>query len=78
MAADLAARSGDRARAGRLLRDSGRYSLEVGALATAVDTLRRAADLLEGSPERSGVELILIEALALASRARRQPRRRGR
>lgn len=78
MAADLAARSGDRARAGRLLRDSGRYSLEVGALATAVDTLRRAADLLEGSPERSGAELILIEALALASRARRQPRRRGR
>lgn len=68
VAADLAARSGDRARAGRLLRDSGRYSLEVGALATAVGTLRRAADLLEGSPERSGAELILIEALALAGR----------
>jgi DNA-binding CsgD family transcriptional regulator len=68
VAADLAARSGDRARAGRLLRDSGRYSLEVGALATAVDTLRRAADLLEDSPERSGAELMLIEALALAGR----------
>jgi predicted ATPase len=40
VAADLAARSGDRARAGRLLRDSGRYSLEVGALATAAGTLR--------------------------------------
>jgi DNA-binding CsgD family transcriptional regulator len=68
VAADLAARSGDRARAGRLLRDSGRYSLEVGALATAGDTLRRAADLLEGRPERSGAELMLIEALALAGR----------
>ena len=68
VAADLAARSGDRARAGRLLRDSGRYSLEVGALATAVGTLRRAADLLEGSPERAEAELMLIEALALAGR----------
>jgi len=68
VAADLAARSGDRTRAGRLLRDSGRYSLEVGALATAAGTLRRAADLLEGSPERAGAELMLIEALALAGR----------
>ena len=68
VAADLAARSGDRARAGRLLRDSGRYSLRLGALATAVDTLRRAADLLEGSPERAEPELTLIEALALAGR----------
>ncbi len=68
VAADLAARSGDRARAGRLLRDSGRYSLEVGALATAAGTLRRAADLLEGSPERAEAELMLIEALALAGR----------
>ena len=68
VAADLAARSGDRARAGRLLRDSGRYSLEVGALATAVETLRRAADLLEGSPERAEAELMLIEAMALVGR----------
>jgi DNA-binding CsgD family transcriptional regulator len=68
VAADLAARSGDRARAGRLLRDSGRYSLEVGALATAAGTLRRAADLLESSPERAEAELTLIEALALAGR----------
>jgi DNA-binding CsgD family transcriptional regulator len=68
VAADLAARSGDQARAGRLLRDSGRYSLEVGALATAVGTLRRAADLLEGDPERAEAELTLIEALALAGR----------
>jgi DNA-binding CsgD family transcriptional regulator len=68
VAADLAARSGDRARAGRLLRDSGRDSLGVGALATAIGTLRRAADLLEGSPERAEAELTLIEALALAGR----------
>ena len=68
VAADLAARSGDRARAGRLLRDSGRYSLEIGALATAAGTLRRAADLLEGSPERTEAEMMLIEALALAGR----------
>ncbi len=68
VAADLAARSGDRPRAGRLLRDSGRYSLEVGALATAAGTLRRAAGLLEGSPERAEAELMLIEALALAGR----------
>jgi DNA-binding CsgD family transcriptional regulator len=68
VAADLAIRSGDGGRAGRLLRDSGRYSLEVGALATAAGTLRRAADLLEGSPERADAELILIEALALAGR----------
>lgn len=68
VAADVAARSGDRPRAGRLLRDSGRYSLEVGALGTAVDTLRRAVGLLEGSPERAGAELMLIEALALAGR----------
>jgi DNA-binding CsgD family transcriptional regulator len=68
VAADLAARSGDQARAGRLLRDSGRYSLEVGALATAAGTLGQAADLLEGSPERAEAELMLIEALALAGR----------
>ena len=68
VAADVAARSGDRSRAGRLLRDSGRYSLEVGALATAAGTLRRATGLLEGSPERAGAELMLIETLALAGR----------
>jgi DNA-binding CsgD family transcriptional regulator len=68
VAADVAARSGDQVRAGRLLRDSGRYSLGVGALATAVDTLRRSAGLLEGSPERAGAELMFIEALALAGR----------
>ncbi len=68
VAADLAARAGDRARAGRLLADAGRYSVQVGALATAVDTLRRAVELLEGEPERAGAELALLQALALAGR----------
>ncbi|HET6965915.1 MAG TPA: AAA family ATPase [Acidimicrobiales bacterium] len=68
VAADLAVRAGDRGRAGRLLLSSGCRSLDLGALATAVDALRRAAELLEGSPERSGAELALIEALALAGR----------
>lgn len=66
--ADLAARSGDRTRAGRLLADAGRYSVQVGALATAVDTLRRAVELLEERPERAGAELALLQALALAGR----------
>src|SRR5262249_58551318 len=39
-----------------------------GALATAIGTLRRAADLLEGTPEREQAELLLVEALALAGR----------
>lgn len=68
VAADLAARSGDRHRAGLLLLGSGRYSLEVGALATAVDTLRRASDLLPGSPLETDAELALVEGLALAGR----------
>jgi DNA-binding CsgD family transcriptional regulator len=68
VAGDLAARSGDRSRAGRLLRESGCESLLVGALATAIDTLRRAADLLAGNPERASAELALIQALALAGR----------
>jgi DNA-binding CsgD family transcriptional regulator len=54
IAADLAAQSGDRARAGQLLAASGRASLAAGALATAVDTLRRAATLLAGIGELAG------------------------
>ncbi|HEY6279234.1 MAG TPA: LuxR C-terminal-related transcriptional regulator, partial [Streptosporangiaceae bacterium] len=54
VAADLAAQSGDRARAGLLLAASGRASLAAGALATAVDTLRRAASLLAEASEPAG------------------------
>jgi len=68
VAAELAARAGDRTRAARLLTESGRYSLRVGALATAVDTLSRAVDLWDGTAERTAAELGLVEALALAGR----------
>jgi hypothetical protein len=68
VAVDVAIRSGDRHRAGRLLTESGRRSLALAALATAVDTLRRAADLLEGTAEQVSAELALVEALALAGR----------
>jgi DNA-binding CsgD family transcriptional regulator len=68
LAAELANRAGDRRRAGTLLSESGRQALAWGALATATDTLRRAADLLEGTPEREQAELLLVEALALAGR----------
>lgn len=68
IAIDLAQRAGDRERAGRLLAESGRASLAWGALSTAVDTLRRAADLLAGSSQQPATELELVEALALAGR----------
>jgi predicted ATPase len=68
VAVDVAIRSGDRHRAGRLLTESGRRSLALAALATAIDTLRRAADLLEGTAEQVSAELALVEALALAGR----------
>ncbi|MGA2829959.1 MAG: AAA family ATPase [Streptosporangiaceae bacterium] len=68
LAADLANRAGDRRRAGTLLSESGGQALAWGALATAIATLRRAADLLEGTPERDQAELVLVESLALAGR----------
>src|SRR5262249_58554428 len=67
-AVELANRAGDRRRAGTLLSESGGQALAWGALATAIGTLRRAADLLEGTPEREQAELLLVEALALAGR----------
>ena len=68
LAVELANRAGDRRRAGTLLSESGAQALALGALATAIGTLRRAADLLEGTPEREQAELLLVEALALAGR----------
>jgi DNA-binding CsgD family transcriptional regulator len=68
LAVELAIRAGDRRRAGTLLSESGRQALAWGTLATAIGTLRRAADLLEGTPERDQSELLLVEALALAGR----------
>jgi DNA-binding CsgD family transcriptional regulator/tetratricopeptide (TPR) repeat protein len=68
LAADLAAQAGNRERAGILLTASGRESLDRGALATAVDTLRRAAGLLDAADSRADAEAMLVEALALAGR----------
>jgi DNA-binding CsgD family transcriptional regulator/tetratricopeptide (TPR) repeat protein len=68
LAVDLAIRAGDLHRAGRWLVAAGRQDLDRGALATAADTLRRAADLLAGAAEQAQAELGLIEALALAGR----------
>ena len=68
VAADLAAQSGDRRRAGVMLTASGSASLGRGALATAVDTLRRAVGLLDDSDRRAAAEAQLVEALSLAGR----------
>jgi DNA-binding CsgD family transcriptional regulator/tetratricopeptide (TPR) repeat protein len=69
LAADLAVRAGDGARAGALLVASGRASLARGALATAVETLRRSTAVSGG---RGGIvtaaERMLLEALSLAGR----------
>lgn len=65
---DLAIRAGERGRAGALLLESGREALRWGALATASETLKRAAHQTEGDPEQAEAELDLIEALALAGR----------
>lgn len=67
LAADLAERAGDHQRAGVLLAEAGNESLARGALATAVEALRRAANLLQGS-EQVAAERRLVEALALAGR----------
>jgi DNA-binding CsgD family transcriptional regulator len=66
--ADLALQAGDPERAGTLLHASGRESLRRGALATAVDTLSRAASLLGDTSRRGEAEAALVEALALAGR----------
>ncbi len=68
VAADLAAQCGDRERAGALLAASGGAALERGALATAADTLRRAAPLHDDLDQRRGAQAMLVEALSLAGR----------
>jgi len=68
VAADLAVQAGDPQRAGTLLCASGRESLRRGALATAVETLSRAAGLLGHADRRGEAEEALVEALALAGR----------
>jgi len=68
LAADLAIQADDPGRAGALLIASGRSALGRGALATAIDTLRRAAELLADPDERAEAETLLVEGLALAGR----------
>ena len=64
---ELALLAGDRTGAGRMLESVGRDALRAGAVDTAVDTLRRASDLLAG-PERRTACVALVDALALAGR----------
>ena len=69
VAADLAERAADTARAGALLAASGEAALDRGALATAAATLRRAAALLTDPVARAGAEGLLLGCLALAGNA---------
>jgi DNA-binding CsgD family transcriptional regulator len=69
IAAGLAVRAGDTARAGTLLAASGEAALDRGALATAAGTLRRAAALLTDPGARAGAEGLLLGCLALAGNA---------
>jgi len=51
-----------------LLFESGRSALDRGALATSIDTLRRAVELLGDCEQRAEAEMLLVEGLALAGR----------
>ena len=68
LAANLALQAGDQDRAGALLFVAGRSALGRGALATSIDTLRRAVELLSDREHRTEAEMLLIEGLALAGR----------
>ena len=68
VAAELAFAAGDRERAARLRIAAGRASLARGALATAIVTLRHAADLMPDTSLRAEADLLLLDALAHAGR----------
>jgi DNA-binding CsgD family transcriptional regulator/tetratricopeptide (TPR) repeat protein len=68
LAANLALQAGDLARAGGLLLAAGQSALNRGALATSIDTLRRAVELLSDREQRAEAEMLLVEGLALAGR----------
>ena len=68
LAADLALQAGHQDRAGALLIVSGRSALGRGALATSIDTLRRALALINDREQRGEAEMLLVEGLALAGR----------
>ena len=66
VAADLAECAGDYRRAGLLAASAGEAALRDGAMATAVEALRRAAGLLDGQEEECGLRLRLVQALTVA------------
>jgi DNA-binding CsgD family transcriptional regulator len=68
LGADLALQAGYQDRAGALLIASGRSALGRGALATSIDTLRRALPRLSDPEQRIEAEMVLVEGLALAGR----------
>ncbi len=68
LAADLALQAGQQDRAGALLVASGRSALSRGALATSIDTLCRAVELLSEPEQRAEAETLLVEGLSLAGR----------
>jgi DNA-binding CsgD family transcriptional regulator len=72
LAAELAHRAGDRAKAAELLLEAGQRALDRGALVTAESTLERARMLAPpDSPVRIAVERGLTEVLAVAGKADR-------
>ena len=70
LAADLAERAGDAARAGALLLEAGRRDLAVGALASAEHTLTRARELVEPAL-RTSVDEALTEVFAMSGQVDR-------
>ena len=70
LAADLAGRAGDVARAGALLLEAGRRDLAVGALASAEHALTRARDLV-GPTLRTSVDEALAEVFAMSGQVDR-------
>lgn len=70
LAADLAGRAGDAARAGALLLEAGRRDLAVGALASAEHTLTQARELV-GPALRTSVDEALTEVFAMSGQVDR-------
>jgi DNA-binding NarL/FixJ family response regulator len=70
LAADLAGRAGEAARAGALLLEAGRRDLAVGALASAEHTLARARALIDPAL-RTGVDEALTEVYAMSGQVDR-------
>lgn len=67
LGAEIALEAGDRSRAAELLVGAGTDALTGGAVATAIDTLRRAVRLLDGTGD-TAARLALLAALSAAGR----------